>query len=97
MNLLVQLFQNHPYSASVISTWLFNNIVTVLITSMPAPTKESGQGYVYAFKVLNGIMGNLKRAQSTAIENSPNWQDAVTKHINGQAGTNQWSPTGSKQ
>lgn len=79
MNLLVQLFQNHPYSASIISTWIFNNVVTVLITSLPAPTKDSSQRYVYLFKVANGIMGNIARAKSTAIENSPNWQDALNK------------------
>jgi hypothetical protein len=70
----------HPYllSASIaLGTWIFNNIITVLITSMPAPTKDSSVKYQYWFKVLNTIIGNLKRAQSTAIESSPNYRDAL--------------------
>ena len=51
-----------------------------MITSMPSPTKNSSTGYAYWFKVLNTIIGNLARAKGTAIESSPNWQDAVDKH-----------------
>ncbi len=71
----------HPYLVSVAGTWIFNNIITVMISSLAAPTKESSASYVYWFKVLNSITGNLKRAQSTALENSPNWQDAVNAHL----------------
>jgi hypothetical protein len=78
---IVQLFTRHPYLASVASTWVFNNIITVLVSSLPAPTKESSTSYVYWFKVLNSVIGNVKRAQSTRLENSPNWQDAVDAHL----------------
>lgn len=81
MQLLIQLFQQHPYSASVAATWLFNNIITAFIGSFPAPTKDSSVKYVFWFKFSNTVIGNLKRAQSTALENSPNWQAAIEKHI----------------
>ena len=63
----------------IIWTWIVNNVISVMITSMPSPTKNSSVGYVYCFKVLNTIVGNLARAKSTAVENSPNFQDAVDK------------------
>jgi len=87
---MANLFIHHPYLASTIATWLFNNIVTALISNLPAPTKDSTPNYVYWFKVLNTIIGNLQRAKSTALEQSPNWQDAkqvvIQQHIeqNGQ-------------
>ena len=83
MNLLNQLFLTHPYISTVDATWIFNNIVTAFISSLPSPTKDSSQKYIYVFKVLNTIMGNIARAKGTAVENSPNWTDAVQKHING--------------
>ena len=81
MDQAVQFVHGHPYLVSVAGTWIFNNIITVMISSLAAPTKESSASYVYWFKVLNSITGNLKRAQSTALENSPNWQDAVNAHL----------------
>lgn len=78
-----EIFQAHPYLASAVATWIFNNIVTNAITSLPAPTKDSTAKYVWFFKFSNAILaGNIKRAQSTAVENSPNFQDAVQK-LNG--------------
>lgn len=76
---------HHPYAA-MIGTWLVNNVVTAMISSLPAPTATSAPSYVYWFKVLNTVAGNFKRAQSTAIENSPNWQAAVDKHMAEQNG-----------
>jgi hypothetical protein len=73
----IPMVDNHPFLA----TWIFNNIATVLISSLPAPSKTSSVQYLYWFKVLNTITGNLKRAQSTALENSPNWQAAVDNHL----------------
>jgi len=81
INGIVQLFQAHPYWASIITTWVFNNVITVMVSSLPAPTKDSKPAYVYWFKVLNTIIGNVKRAQSTALEQSPNWQDAIAAHV----------------
>ena len=78
---LVQLFNSHPYIVSAVGTWLFNNVVTVMVSSLPAPTKDSSIRYVYWFKVLNSVTGNLKRAQSTRLEDSPNWNDAVNAHV----------------
>ena len=77
MNSIVELFRQHPYGASVAATWVLNNVVTALISSLPAPTKDSSVKYVYWFKVTNTVIGNVKRAQSTTLENSPNWQDAL--------------------
>lgn len=74
---LIQFFAKHPYVASIVGSWISNNIMTVMVSSLPAPGKDSSAKYVYWFKVSNGIIGNLQRAQSTAIEKSPNWQDAM--------------------
>jgi hypothetical protein len=71
----------HPALASIIGTWVFNNIVTVLVSSLPAPTQDSSAKYVYWFKVANTIIGNIARANSTALEKSPNWEAAVNAHI----------------
>jgi hypothetical protein len=81
MQPIIQFFVRHPYLASIVATWIFNNVITVLVSSMPAPTKDSTGKYVYWFKVLNTFIGNVRRAQSTAVENSPNWQDAVQAHL----------------
>jgi len=81
MNWLVSTFQQHPYSTTVVATWVFNNIITVLVSSLPAPTKDSTVSYQYWFKVANTIIGNINRAHATAIEKSPNWQDAVDKAV----------------
>lgn len=80
---IAQFYQQHAYIATVITTWLFNMIITAMISNMAAPTKDSSSGYVYWFKVLNTIMGNITRAQKSAVENSPNWSAAVTKVVNG--------------
>jgi hypothetical protein len=65
----------------VVGTWVFNNIITVLVSSLPAPTKDSTAKYRYWFTVVNTIIGNVKRAQNHSLESSPNWQDAVDKYI----------------
>jgi hypothetical protein len=77
----MQWFLHHQWIVSIAATWIFNNVVTVLVSSLPAPTKDSSQKYVYWFKVLNTIIGNLQRANSTALEKSPNWQDAIDAHM----------------
>lgn len=77
---------HHPVLLSAVGTWLLNNVVSALISSLPAPTKDSSMQYVYWFKVLNTIIGNVKRAQSTALEQSPNWEDAIQKHLAGMNG-----------
>jgi hypothetical protein len=79
----------HPAFASIIGTWVFNNIITVLVSSLPAPTKDSKPSYVYWFKVANTIIGNVARANSTALEKSPNWEAAVNAHIAKLAATGQ--------
>ena len=72
---------HHQALVAIIGTWLFNNVITVLVSSLPAPTKDSSQRYIYWFKVTNTIIGNVRRAANTAIEQSPNWQSAVNAHI----------------
>ncbi len=78
---MVNFILAHQVIFSVAGTWLFNNVVTVMISSMPAPGKDSTQNYVYWFKVLNTFIGNLQRAQASHIESSPNWQAAVEAHV----------------
>jgi hypothetical protein len=71
----------HPYLAGALGTWIFNNIVTVLVSSLPAPSGGSSPRYIYWFKVANTIVGNIARASSTRLEGSPNWEAAVNAHI----------------
>jgi hypothetical protein len=81
---IFQFFLNHPgtsVAAASAASFVFNNIVTVLVSELPAPTKDSTAKYIYWFKVLNTIVGNLKRAHSTAIEQSPNLKAAVDAHV----------------
>lgn len=89
---MIQWIARHPYLSAAVATWVFNNIITVLVSSLPAPTQKSSARYVYWFKVANTIIGNVARAHSTAVELSPNWQDAVTKHLAILNGQNQSQP-----
>jgi hypothetical protein len=84
----IQFLQSHPWLiGSLVSAvlavpgFLFNSVVTVLVSELPAPTKDSTQKYIYWFKVTNKIVGNWQRAKSTKLENSPNWQAAVEAHV----------------
>jgi hypothetical protein len=72
---------DHPAAAAAIAMWFFNNVITVMVSALPAPTKDNSQKYVFFFKVTNTLVGNVARAHSTAIELSPNWQAAIEKHI----------------
>lgn len=81
MNFLYNLYQQHPAIFATVCTWIFNNIVTAFITSFPAPTKTSSTFYIWWFTFSNTVIGNIQRAKSTRIEQSPNWQDAVSQHI----------------
>jgi hypothetical protein len=47
------------------------------VGSMPAPTATSSTFYTWWFKFANTIMANVSRAYGTAVEKSPNFQDAV--------------------
>jgi hypothetical protein len=82
MKTIMQLYQQHPYILSVVSTWMFNNVLSAFVGAFPAPTKESGIRYVWWFKFSNTVIGNIMRAKSTAIEKSPNWKDATQTQQN---------------
>src|SRR5258708_16420130 len=68
----------------VIVTWVFNTIVTAFVGAFSAPTKESSLFYQWWFVFSNSVIGNIKRAQATHVENSPNFVDAVKTQLNGQ-------------
>ena len=82
---LIELFKQHPaFFVGVITataTWVFNNIFTAAVASMPAPTKDSTAKYIFWFQFLNKLVGNYLRAHASNIENSPNFKDAVEKYI----------------
>lgn len=59
-------------------------VVTNFISALPAPTVKNGQLYIFFFKFVNGLGGNIARAYSTQIEHSPNFAAAVTKFNNSQ-------------
>ncbi len=51
--------------------------VSAFIGSLPAPTANSTQLYLFFYKFANTLGGNLTRAFATRVEGSPNFQDAV--------------------
>jgi len=77
---MVKWVAHYSWLIGIIATWLFNNIVTAMVSNLPAPTKDSTARYVYWFKTLNTVVGNIARAKSTTLEKSPNWQDAIDAH-----------------
>lgn len=84
--MLASLLNSHPTLTPVVATWLLNNVATAAISSLPAPTKDSKPFYVWSFKFLNTVIGNIQRAKSTTLEQSPNWKDAVDAHLANMAG-----------
>lgn len=49
------------------------------ISNMEAPTKDSSAFYRWFFRYTNWIVANWKRGASAAIEQSPNFKDALSK------------------
>jgi hypothetical protein len=89
----------HPWLISVgkyAAIWIFKDVITALVSAMPAPGKDSSAKYSYWFKFLNSFTGNVLRAQSTALEKSPNWQDAVNLHLE-KLGVIELNPTEEKK
>lgn len=61
---------------------LFVGIISnTLVGYLPSPTKDSKASYVYLFKVSNSLVFQFARAFKSKIENSPNWEDAIQKHL----------------
>lgn len=85
MEILSQIFKNHPYIvpllmlASSAGTWLFNNVITTMVAELPAPGANATEEYKYWFRVANKFVGNKQRANGSSIENSPNFAPAVQK------------------
>lgn len=61
------------------------------VNAMPAPTAKSSQFYVWFFKFSTALT-NILRAYSTKLEASPNWQDAVDKHVENLQGQGNQKP-----
>ena len=77
---LTTFFSRHPFMAASITTWISNYGITAFVSSLPSPTAHSTAFYQFWFKFANAVLaGNTSRARSSAIENSPNFQDAVNK------------------
>lgn len=68
-------FISHHIVAILIAYWT----LSAAIGALPAPTKDSSPFYGWFFRFANIISANLLRAYSTAIERSPNFNDAVKK------------------
>ena len=90
---MTELFKLHPTLIPVILTWLSNNVVTAFISSLPAPTKDSSQNYIFWFKFCNTLAGNFQRAKSTALEQSPNFHDAVAIAVDKKIENGEIQPT----
>jgi hypothetical protein len=52
---------------------------TAIIGGMPAPTKDSGVAYNWAFASLNSFAMNFARAFGSKVEKSPNFAPAIVK------------------
>lgn len=63
----------------------------VYVQSLRAPTAQSSQLYVSLFALANASAANWKRSAIPKVEDSPNWQAAVEKHVEaqGQGGSTQ--------
>ena len=81
MNTLIQLFHQYPFLFGGVTVTGAKYVADVFISSLESPTKDSSASYRYWFKVLNKFAANWYRAADTSIERSPNFQDAVQKHL----------------
>lgn len=73
MNALVSIFTNHPYISTLGTYWF----LSAFIGALPAPTAQSHQVYVFAYKFINTLGGNVVRALQSKVESSPNFIAAV--------------------
>jgi hypothetical protein len=64
---------------AILGTFATQYAWSAFIGALPAPTATSSTGYQFAFKFLNILAANISRASSTAVENSPNFNDAAAK------------------
>jgi hypothetical protein len=73
--------RNPEWFAAICSTitLVCGAVWSAFVSSLPAPTAQSTPKYQFWFKFFNTLAANLARAKSTAVENSPNFQDAVNK------------------
>ena len=83
MNALIDLFMAHQVWGTLVLSAIWN----AFVGSLSAPTKDSGQGYIFLFKFSNALAFNFKRAGSTSIEDSPNFKDAVNRYLAANATT----------
>lgn len=63
----------HDTIASLVAYYF----ASAFIGSLPAPRVDSTQLYLFVYKFLNTLGGNLTRAFATKVEGSPNFQAAV--------------------
>jgi hypothetical protein len=61
----------------VLSTFVVTSVWSAFISALPAPQAASGMPYQFFFKFANYLAANISRANSTKVENSPNFQAAV--------------------
>jgi hypothetical protein len=71
---------SNPWVAAVVggvSLTSVKYVADVFISSLPAPQAHSSPSYRYWFTVANRFAANWARANSTAVESSPNFAAAV--------------------
>jgi len=84
----LEILMQHPALFWLVAVaWALNLVMTACVAALPAPTEQSSAKYIWWFKFLNSVVGNLHRARNTAVEQSPNWQAAVEKEIQRRADT----------
>jgi hypothetical protein len=82
VNTIWQFLNDHQVLCTLAAgyTW------SAFISALPAPQAASGTLYKFWFSFFNVLAANIARAQSTRVENSPNFQEAVNK-VNAQSPT----------
>jgi hypothetical protein len=75
MNTVIDFIKAHQ----VLSTFVVTSVWSAFISALPAPQANSGMPYNFFFRFANYLAANISRANSTKVENSPNFQAAVNQ------------------
>ena len=76
MNALITFFLHTEVGHDILYA-----VAAIAIGSLDAPTKDSGPFYRWLFKFGNAVIALNPRRANPRIEDSPNWKDAVDKHL----------------
>jgi hypothetical protein len=79
MHSIHNFIAQNPYLALLLWT-IFLGAFSAYVGSLRTPTKDSGQGYISYFAVMQSLVLNFQRIKPQ-LESSPNWDDAIKKYL----------------